>query len=111
MPGFRLGLMLTVLLPTGCTALCVYRTGFGQPAGATARTPLHELLLRESENKLHALQQAQKAFFEHLDRHLAQGKPRVLNTAQLAPVTSPMTCPFPTPTYSTTGSGSGCRCT
>ena len=51
------GLMLTVL-PTGCTARYVYRTGFGRRAGAATQAPLHGLLLSESENKLYALQQA-----------------------------------------------------
>lgn len=93
------GLMLTVLLPTGCTALYVYRTGFGRPAEAATRAPLRGLLLHESENKLQALQQAQKAFFEHLDfdRHLAQGKLREAGHRPASPGNFPNDLPIPYP--------------
>lgn len=103
------GLMLTVLLPTGCTALYVYRTGFGRPAGEATQTPFSS----ESEQKLHALQQAQRAFLRTLTLTgtLPRGSCVGLAPAQLAPVMLPMTCPLPIFTYSTTGSGSGRRCT
>ena len=91
-------LLLTVLLPTGCTALYVYRTGFGRPTGAATQAPLHGLLLSESENKLQTLQQAQEAFFGHLDldRRLAQGELRGVGHRLASPgnVSGPATYPI-----------------
>lgn len=92
------GLMLTVLLPTGCTALYVYRTGFGRPTGTAAQAPRHRLPLNAAENKLQALQRAQQDFFGHLDlnRHLAQGDLRGVGHRLASPgnISVPATYPI-----------------